>query len=115
MNDVGTWLRAADPLAHEPELSHVEVAVMRRAVIAAADEHRAMATWPSALLVASTIAATLVAGVTIGRWFPPRGRDAIGQRAIGGAVQEAGGRQQLQFATRGGTRVIWVFDPEFQP
>ena len=25
------------------------------------------------------------------------------------------GRRQLQFATPGGTRVIWVFDPEFNP
>ena len=24
-------------------------------------------------------------------------------------------RRQLQFATPGGTRIIWVFDPEFNP
>ena len=113
MTDVGKWLRAADPLAREPELSHAEVAAMRRVVIAAAGRQRAGATpWPSALLVAATIAATLVAGVTIGRWFPPRDREAT---ATGGAVPDNGGRRQLQFATRGGTRVIWVFDPEFQP
>ena len=113
MNDVGKWLRAADPLAHEPELSHVEVAAMRRVVIAAAGHQRAGTTpWPSALLVAATIAATLVAGVTIGRWFPPREQEGA---ATGGAVPNAGVRRQLQFATRGGTRVIWVFDPEFQP
>jgi hypothetical protein len=113
MTDVGKWLRAADPLAHEPELSHVEVAAMRRVVIAAAGrQHFAAMPWPSALLVAVTIAATLVASVTIGRWLPPRERDAA---ATGGAVPDTGGRQQLQFATRGGTRVIWVFDPEFQP
>jgi hypothetical protein len=113
MTDVGKWLRAADPLAHEPELSHVEVSAMRREVIAAADRQRAAATpWPSALLVATTIAATLVAGVTIGRWFPPRAQETV---VSGGMVPEAGGRRQLQFATRGGTRVIWVFDPEFQP
>ena len=113
MIDVGKWLRAADPLAHEPERSPLEVAALRRAVIAAADRQRAAATpWPSALLVATTIAATLVAGVTIGRWFPPREPEAA---RSGGSVPEQGGRQQLQFATRGGTRVIWVFDPEFQP
>ena len=113
MTDVGKWLRAADPLAHEPERSHIEVAAIRRAVVAAADQRHAAATpWPSALLVATTIAATLVAGVTIGRRFPPREPEAA---RFGGSVPEKGGRQQLQFATRGGTRVIWVFDPEFQP
>jgi hypothetical protein len=113
MTDVGKWLRAADPLAREPELSHVEVAAMRRAVIAAVSQQRAVATpWPSALLVATTIAATLVAGVTLGRRFPPRPHETVGP---GGAVPDADERQQLQFATRGGTRVIWVFDPEFQP
>jgi len=113
MTDVGKWLRAADPLAHEPDGSHIEVAAIRRAVIAAADQHRAAAApWPSAVVVTTTIAATLVAGVTIGRWFPPREREAA---RSGGSVPEKGGRQQLQFATRGGTRVIWVFDSEFQP
>jgi hypothetical protein len=113
MTDVGKWLRAADPLAYEPALSHVEVAAMRCAVIAAADRQRAIAPpWPSALVVATTIAATLVAGVTIGRRFPAREQETFGP---GGAVPEVEGRQQLQFATRGGTRVIWVFDSEFQP
>jgi hypothetical protein len=113
MTDVGKGLRASDPLAHEEELSRVEVAAMRRVVIAAASHQHAVATsWPSTLLVAATIAATLVAGVSIGRWFPPREQEGA---ATGGAVPDAGGRRQLQFATRGGTRVIWVFDPEFQP
>ena len=113
MTDVVKWLRAADPLVHEPERSHIEVAAMRRAVLAAADQQHAAATpWPSALLVATTVAATLVGGVTIGRWFPPREPEAA---RSGGSVPENGRRQQLQFATRGGTRVIWVFDPEFQP
>ena len=112
MTDVGKWLRTADPLAHEPERSHIEVAAMRRVVIAAGQQRAAATPWPSALLVATTIAATLVAGVTIGRRFPPREPEAA---RSGGSVPEKGGRQQLQFATRGGTRVIWVFDPEFQP
>jgi hypothetical protein len=113
MTDVGKWLREADPLAYEPELSRIEVSAMRRAVIAAADQQRAAATpWPSALVVATTIAATLVAGVTIGHRFPPREQETVGS---GGAVPEAFGTRQLQFATRGGTRVIWIFDPEFQP
>jgi hypothetical protein len=113
MTDVGTWLRATDPLAHEPEPSHAEVAAMRRRVLAAADRQYAAAPpWPSALLVATTIAAALVAGVTIGRWLPPTEQETAGP---GGAVPQTDGRQQLQFATRGGTRVIWIFDAEFQP
>jgi hypothetical protein len=112
MTDVGRWLRAADPLAHEPGLSHLQVAAMRRAVIAAAERHHAAAAWPSALMVATAIAATLVAGVTIGRRFPPGGQETAG---FGGAVPDVAGTRQLQYATRGGTRIIWVFDSEFQP
>ena len=111
---IGRWLRAADPLAREPELSRVEVAAMRRAVIAAADQQRAAAPpWPSALVVATTIAATLVAGVAIGRSVSTAPNGNPLDPAV--AVEETGGGQQLQFATRGGTRVIWIFDSEFQP
>ena len=105
-------MRDADPVTHEPGLSAVDAQVMRRAVIAATGEPRATSLfWPGPVLVATAIAVTLVAGVVVGRWLPARQERSAG--SAGGP--EAGARRQLYFATRGGTRVIWVFDPEFQP
>jgi hypothetical protein len=70
--------------------------------------------WPHPLSIAATIALTLAAGITVGRLLPPREtlREAP---AIAQAADATGARRQLQFATPGGTRVIWVFDPEFKP
>jgi hypothetical protein len=40
--------------------------------------------------------------------------EAVGEKAAAGVTDAAGDRQQLQFATPGGTRIIWVFDPAFE-
>ena len=120
MRDVGKWLRDADPAAEEPGLSSVDAQVMRRAVIAATAEPRATSLfWPGPMLVATTIAVTLTAGVVIGRRLPPpRGVSSVRGLVSGastGAAPQVSARRQLQFATPGGTRVIWVLDPEFLP
>ena len=120
MSDVGKWLRDADPLAHEAGLSDVDVQVMRRATMAAAEPRGTASLWPGPLLVATTVAVTLAAGVIVGRRLPaPRGVVSVRGPVIGPSTDVAGShvsaRRQLQFATPGGTRVIWVFDPEFKP
>jgi hypothetical protein len=116
MNDVGKWLRDADPLAPhhvEANLTPEQAQAMRRAMIAALGERRTVAAfWPQPLAVAATIALTLASGIVVGRHLPERrdaSLDTIAQR--GGAPQ----LRQLQFATAGGTRVIWVFNSEFKP
>ena len=120
MSDVGKWLREADPMTAEPGLSTVDRQLMRRATMVAAAERRATPSlWPGPLLVATTVAVTLAAGVVVGRRLPPP-RAASTLSPVGGQSTEAVGsrvsaRRQLQFATPGGTRVIWVFDPDFKP
>jgi hypothetical protein len=113
MNDVGKWLRDADPLAPggADALAPAEAQAMRRSMMAELSERRAPAAfWPHPLAIAATVALTLASGVVVGRHLPERhdpSRDAI--------ARTAPDLRQLQFAMPGGTRVIWVFNSEFQP
>jgi hypothetical protein len=116
MNDVGKWLRDADPLAPggaDVELAGDQAQAMRGAMMAELGERRAPAAfWPQPLAVAGTIALTLASGVVVGRHLPERhdpSHDAIARTGAPGELR------QLQFAMPGGTRVIWVFNSEFQP
>ena len=117
MKDVGDLLREGDPIAREGGLSPADVGRMRRAVVSAADHESAMAAWwPRPILIAATVAVTLMAGVIVGHRLPSRDAaiaDDAGERPSRAAVSAE--RRQLQFASPGGTRIIWVFDPEFTP
>jgi hypothetical protein len=68
--------------------------------------------WPHPLAIAATVVLTMAAGVVAGRRLPPP-REAPAIARADAAAPAA--RRQLQFATPGGTRVIWVFNPEFEP
>ena len=69
------------------------------------------------LRVGSPLVAALLGTAVRGGCAPcQRPRTPAGGASAESAVPSpAGGRRQLQFATPGGTRVIWVFDPEFNP
>lgn len=115
MTDIGTLLRHGDPVAREPEMAPADVQSVRRAVIGAiATPDLAASRWPGPLLAAAAIAAAIVAGVVVGQRTPAPRLPAIGARSthVSGAVRA---QRQLQFASPGGTRIIWVFDPEFNP
>jgi hypothetical protein len=115
--DIGARLRAADPLTRDPAMSQTEVEAMRRAIVAAADRSAESPSWFPPLLALVATAAALVIAV-VGARMREAPRDA-GRRtaatAPGDTSAPASGKRQLQFATPGGTRVIWVFDPEFNP
>ena len=108
MTDVRQWLKAGDPLRGEPRLDDDDARAMRRAVMAR-PRARFDAAWPQPVFVAVTIAVTLVVGTALGRRLPlSRGaHPAVAHRA-----NEPGERRQLQFATPGGTRIIWTFHQE---
>jgi hypothetical protein len=123
MKDVGQWLRDADPLgpgrddSDAPGLSPADAHAIRRAMLTALDTRTpAPLWWPHPLAIAATVALTLATGVVVGRRLPPprEPRDAPAMAHAGGGPI-AGELRQLQFATPGGTRVIWVFNPDFQP
>ena len=113
MTNLGKHLRDGDPLVDAPALPPPDVQRIRRTVVAEAG--RPAAQWsPRPLVVAATVAATLAAGVVIGQRLPrhPLRAGSIGRPGAG--VPNSGeARRQVQFDTPGGTRIIWVIDPDF--
>jgi hypothetical protein len=66
--------------------------------------------WQQPLALAAMVALTIAAGVFAGLRFSAAEAPADAPAA----ASPAEGRRQFQFSTPGGTRIIWVFDPEFQ-
>jgi hypothetical protein len=111
MNDWRTALRDGDPAAHA-QLPNDAAQAMRRAVLAqVASRGSAGRAWMQPVLVAATVALMVGTGAVAGRRaaHDDAGREAalpvsdVGQNAT----------RQMQFATPGGTRIIWVFNSEF--
>ena len=112
MTSVRNHLRDGDPLADAPALPPDEVQRMRRAVVAAA--RQPASTWrPRPVMVGATIAATLLAGVLIGHRLPHAEPPARLPAGIAEHQTVEPVRRQVQFDTPGGTRIIWVIDPDF--
>ena len=103
------------------ELSPEQSQRLRRLVVAeAASAVRSRQRWSLPFLLTAgsltaAAAALVLSAVTV---LPGATALPIGDQAV--AVEDmpetapVGGRQQLQFATPGGTRIIWVFDAEFE-
>ena len=103
-------LNEGDPIRAEDGLSLADAERMRRRIVAAALEPtRVRAPWQRSLAIAATAVILLIVGSS--------GSDRAVRPAvappepvtISGSSGE-GGRRQLQFATPGGTRIIWIFD-----
>ena len=103
--ELSEQLRTTDPVAHESGLSDTEVAVMRRAIIAAAGESRRVEWWPRPAPLMAALALALVVGVFIRPLF-----ESVREPIIRPQVDE---HRLLQFETPGGTRVVWVLNSEF--
>ena len=93
--------------------------LLRQAVIAEAARARRDATWslPFALTAGSLTAAAVALVLSAAIAPPPQaaGAETAGAGEEMDAPPQAGSnRQQLHFATPGGTRIIWVFDAEFE-
>lgn len=111
MKDMRALLTDADPLRGEPAMSDADAARMRRVVVSSGREAQAASGfWASALAVAAVVILMVVAGAVAGRRLPVR-EPSVPDEA---AVSEPAERRQVQFATPGGTRIIWTLDPEFQ-
>lgn len=114
MKDLNTLLRDGDPagdLLEAAGLSPAQAAAMRRVVLNATGQPDVLRTpWQQPLAVAAVLATTIAAGLVAGRFLSPVEPPATAPAASAPAE----GRRQFQFSTPGGTRIIWVFDPEFQ-
>ena len=113
MNNWRVLLRNADPLAGDAHAQMSGADAVRRAVVCAAAVGHAPAgghVFRAALAMAGTIAVTVWVGVFTGsRLGEPERRDAAGAPAPAHAPGQV---RQLQFSTPGGTRIIWIFNPD---
>jgi hypothetical protein len=111
MKNLRTLLRDGDPIAHEPPLSSDEVEWMRHVVLTTKARPR-IGPWVMRVAVASAFG--LVAGAGI--WWnttAEQSSHAYAAKSASAAPAAPGERRQLQVTTPGGTRVIWVFDSNF--
>jgi hypothetical protein len=111
MKTLADLMREGDPLSDDPGLSEGEAADIRRRVVSEAARRSARRIeWGEALAIAAAVAVMIGAGIVSGRRLPTP------SLAGGSADSDLGRpseRRQLQFATPGGTRIIWTFDSEF--
>jgi len=114
MTNWQTLLREGDPVRREPALPDDSVDRIRRAVLTAEPQPRSTS-WTMRVTVASALGLLVAAGGWLrethesDRPLPPSQTNDRG----GTPSADTGERRQLQFATPGGTRVIWVFNSDF--
>lgn len=112
MTNLRRLLEDADPLRREPALPTADAGAIRRAMLAALESAPA-SFFPRALSVAALVVVMIVAGAVAGQRLSVR--EPFQAAVLPGASIDAGGeRRQVQFATPGGTRIIWTIDPDFQ-
>jgi hypothetical protein len=118
MKELRDWLKDDDPVANEPPLSEADVQRMRRAVADAGELHASsFSDWARGSWATATVVVALTIAVGLTRWFTPlpdvRNLDA-GATSTSEPSQPAA-RRQVQLIAPGGTRVIWIFNADFQP
>jgi hypothetical protein len=98
-------------LTGDPGLSESEAAAIRRRVVSeASGRSTRRVAWGDALAIAAAVAVVIAVGITSSRRLltPP-----LTARATDSDPARPTERRQLQFATPGGTRIIWTFDSDF--
>jgi hypothetical protein len=107
-------------VASDEPLSAESASAMRRIVVAEARAHaHDEASWSSrsAVVFALTVLLMIAAGVTVGRRIgssAPGPADADAKMSVVVPVPSPPPPRQLQFATPGGTRIIWVFNSDLE-
>ena len=114
MTTIHDAMRDADPLRDDPVLPPGDVQAIRRLIVETAqrEEHTGIF-WFQPVAVAAAVITMIGVGLTAGHRLPaasPAPRLHVQSVAN---VDRASEPRQLQFATPGGTRIIWLFDPDF--
>jgi hypothetical protein len=120
MSDWRTRLKDADA-AWQKDMSAEEIQKTRNVVLAAARQLApGSIVWRRPVVIAYAVLVIVVGGATAVLHTTLHTNQASlpeEHRGAAGRIEEpntASDRQQLQFATPGGTRIIWVFDPNFE-
>jgi hypothetical protein len=114
LTDWRTRLREAfgNTAVDDDKLPRDAALAMRRVVVAAVtSDAEAPFSWRSPLAVGAALALMVVCGLVAGLRMPVP-VDEPGLTIP--RAPESGERRQVQFATPGGTRIIWTIDPEFR-
>ena len=114
MNTWQSLLKDHDPGA-DARLAAPQADAIRRAAVAAARESRAVPLrWQSPLAMAAVVLVMIATGVFAGRRSAIHDAAAVPMDAeVSATPTHPAEPRQLHFATPGGTRIIWVFNPEF--
>jgi len=121
MTDWRTGLRDLSARDDRDELSSDEAEAMRRAVLAAAAtkvQEREHWSWMRPAIVAATVVLVIAVGVIASRRgdsFLPLQNSATtdGELSNASPADHSLPNRQLQFLAPGGTRIIWVFNSDF--
>jgi hypothetical protein len=111
MTTLREHLTTGDPVRLEPGLSSLEIDTMRRRVVQAATSHRA-GTWTITMTLALALVVVVGLGVTVTRATWDLATPRLPSPARTSTAHPS--RRQLQIETPGGTRVIWVFNPDLE-
>jgi|SRR5690348_15548709 hypothetical protein len=112
MKTLQQLLHDGDPVGRETDLTLEETEAMRRAVLGVIGLARSRRP-----VVRLAFAVGLSVAIGVGAWFSRLSGvlepTTNGTRAPVPAARVKSGRHQVQFASPGGTRIIWVFDSNF--
>ncbi len=115
-DDVRDWLKDADPVANESPLSDADVQRMRRAIVAAGESSHSFADWARGSWAAATVVVAVTIAVSMSRWTKSGETPRVsGDITTTAAPPDRPTRRQVQLIAPRGTRVIWIFNDEFNP
>jgi len=103
-------LRAGDPLAGATQPEAELLARLARRV-AALEPQLAAPAWRSLVVPLAVSATAAVAAIALLSADATRPAPAPEPAATGGAAADGAEARQVQFETPGGTRIVWVLDP----
>jgi hypothetical protein len=117
MKELRDWLKDGDPVANDPGPSDADLQRMRRAIVAAAESHDSPLTdWARGSWAAATVLVAVTIAVGMSRWMEhPRNIPDAHQSATSADRVEIAAPRQMQLIAPRGTRVIWIFNDEFNP
>ena len=115
MTDLSTLLKNADPVEQDEMLPLEDALRMRREMLAALAEREVAPPLGGRSLTFAATAAMVMTAITVGGHRsrssqPFDNPSAAPAPAADGGSSGAMTTRQLQFATPGGTRIIWIFD-----
>jgi hypothetical protein len=107
-------LKDGDPVVRDASLPAADVERMRRRVVDAEQQRERSFEIGRLPRLAAAMVILAAAAIGVVSWRSPAGRESSekGPASRGAAMQPV--TRQLIFETPGGTRVIWVFNPEFR-